>query len=309
MNLVEKVRSEVVRHELKKVGASWVRRRELLASTFSSSHPTQLELLNLADHLSDAFRLDIANDRSQNSLSGGGSIWQALICHYLNICFAGTDAVALSRRFVPDCIKAALKVSYTSSATVHADLDVMVVNIPGISKIPSSKRANPKRLAEYVCSHFPELSVVVVQAKTNWNDNAQVPMLWNFLYKLAAGGKIPQNGFSIGSGHWHLEQLKSFSYAFVTVPTNSLEKFTPTAMPVLRVANMSGGAFWGRPSRNGVILSLKEFFAKNYNVANHHFPPPSHMGTAFAKELLAPSGAIDVDAFALSAASDWTTLG
>lgn len=226
MNLIEKVRGEVVRHELRKVGASWPKRRSRLISTFANPrHPTQSELLDLADHLSEAFRLDIANDRSQNTLSGGGSIWQALVCHYLNICLAGTDAIALSKKFVPECIKSSLKVSYTSSASVHADLDVMVVYIPGISKAPSRSRGNRQALARFVCEHFSDLSVIVVQAKTNWNDNAQIPMLWNFIYKLAAAGTIPQNGFSIGSGSWHLKELRSFSYAFVTVPTNKLDTY------------------------------------------------------------------------------------
>jgi hypothetical protein len=282
------------------MGGSWERRRLKLVSTFGNPNaPTQAELLDLGDHLSETFRLDIVNDRSQNSLSGGGSVWQALICHYLNICLAGTDSIALSRRFVPECIKAALKVSYTSSASVHADLDVMVVHAPGISTVSSALRANPKLFNRYVCDHFSSLSVVVIQAKTNWNDNAQIPMLWNFIYKLAAGGKIPPNGFSVGSGPWHLKELKSFAYAFVTVPTNKIEAFSPTRMPVLRVANMSGGAFWGRPSKNGVILSLKEFFAKNFNVANHNFPAPSQMASGFAAEIINPLGRIDVGAFAL----------
>lgn len=301
MNLIERLRGEVVRHELNKVADSWEKRRLRLVSTFKDPQlPTSNELLDLGNHLSLTFRLDLVNDRSQTSLSGGGSVWQALICHYLNICLAGTDAIALSRKFVPDCIKSALKVSYTSSASVHADLDVMVVYLPGISEHAEPLRNAPKAFSQLICDSFDKASVVVVQAKTNWNDNAQIPMLWNFIYRLAASGKIPSNGFSVGSGPWHLKELRSFAYAFVTVPTNKVEDYSPTKMPVLRVANMSGGAYWGRPSQNGVILSLREFFNRNYNVANQNFPSPSMMGQAFANELRQTGGVVDVDAFQLT---------
>lgn len=253
----------------------------------------------MGDRLSGAFRLDsLVQDRSQGTLSGGGSVWQALICHYLNVCLAGTDAVAVTASFVPSSIKAALKISYTGSAAVNADLDVMVVVAPGASSQATGR--NPKRLfSEFVETNFKECSVAVIQAKTNWNDNAQIPMLWNFIYNLAWRGQIPRNGFSVGSGSWHLSALKSFSYSFVTVPTNNLESFNPQSMPVLRVATMSGGAYWGRPTRNGVIQSLTEFFAKNYNVSNHHFPAPATAGAAFASEIANPTGQIDIAAFSL----------
>jgi hypothetical protein len=302
MNLIERLRGEVVSHELRKMTGTWAQRRMRLVSTFSDPQlPSRSELLDLGDHLSKTFRLDLVNDRSQGSLAGGGSVWQALICHYLNICFAGTDAIALSRKFVPDCIKSALKVSYTSSASVQADLDVMVLHVPGVSKLPDSLRGNSRIFSKHVCANFSETTVVVIQAKTNWNDNAQIPMLWNFLYRLAAGGKIPSNGFSVGSGSWHLKQLKSFAYTFVTVPTNKIDSFKPTGMPILRVSNMSGGAYWGMPSKNGVMLSIKEFFSKNYNVANHNFPEPAAMGVAFSRELRERGGEIDIHAFDLVA--------
>lgn len=300
MNLIEDLRSRVVTHEHRKLSTDWEQRRLKLTEGFRNPlQPTQQELIAMGDHLSAAFRLDsMVRDRSQGTLSGGGSVWQALICHYLNVCLAGTDAIALTASFVPTSIKAALKISYTGSAAVNADLDVMVVVAPNALNQLSGR--NPKRLfSEFVEASFADCSVVVIQAKTNWNDNAQIPMLWNFIYNLAWRGQIPRNGFSVGSGTWHLSALRSFSYAFVTVPTNSLAGFNPQSMPVLRVATMSGGAYWGRPTRNGVIQSLTEFFAKNYNVSNHHFPAPATVGAAFASEITSPTGVIDVAAFSL----------
>jgi len=300
VNLIEDLRSCVVNHEHRKLSSDWEQRRLKLVEGFRNPfQPTQQELLGMGDRLSAAFRLDsMIRDRSQGTLSGGGNVWQALICHYLNVCLAGTDAIALTASFVPSSIKAALKISYTGSAAVNADLDVMVVVAPSASAQTSGR--NPKRIfSEFVEARFSDCSVVVIQAKTNWNDNAQIPMLWNFIYNLAWRGQIPRNGFSVGSGSWHLSELKSFSYAFVTVPTNPIEKFNPQSMPVLRVATMSGGAYWGRPTRNGVIQSITEFFAKNYNVSNHHFPAPSTAGAGFAAEATNPTGSIDIAAFSL----------
>lgn len=300
MNLIERVRGLVVRHELGKVD-SWEERKSKLTGHFCvRDRPTPEEILRMGDHLSAAFRLDRINDRSQGTLSGGGYTWQALICYYLNLCFAGTNAVALSSKFIPGCIKDALKVSYTSSASVQADLDVMVINCPGLNEANSPDKNPEKAFAEFVCAKFSECSVAVIQAKTNWNDNAQIPMLWNFIYRLAAAGKIPPNGLSVGSGTRHLSALRSFTYAFVTVPTNDVASFTPGKMPVLRVATMSGGAYWGRPTKSGVILSLSEFFTKNYNASNHAFPAPGEIGKAASAALASDDHAIDLEAFLIS---------
>lgn len=299
MNLIERVRGVVVRHELGKVDTWHERKLKLTGHFYNPDRPTPQEILQIGDHLSSAFRINRINDRSQGSLSGGGYTWQALICYYLNICYAGTDAIALSSKFIPSCIKDALKVSYTSSASVQSDLDVMVVSCPGLSEIQAPEKNPEKVFSEFVCSKFSSCSVAVIQAKTNWNDNAQIPMLWNFIYRLAATGKIPQNGLSVGSGTRHLSALKSFTYAFVTVPTNDVDTFTPGKMPVLRVATMSGGAYWGRPTKSGVILSISEFFAKNYNASNHSFPAPGSVGEAMSESMGKENPMIDVEAFAL----------
>jgi len=299
MNLVERVRGLVVRHELRKVDAWGERKSKLTGHFYIHDRPTAEEILRMGDHLSSAFRLNRIGDRSQGTLSGGGYAWQALICYYLNLCFAGTNAIALSSKFIPGCIKDALKVSYTSSASVQADLDVMVVNCPGLSDVIAPEKKSEKAFSEFICSRFSDCSVSVIQAKTNWNDNAQIPMLWNFIYRLAAAGKIPPNGLSVGSGMRHLSALKSFTYAFVTVPTNDVESFTPGKMPVLRVATMSGGAYWGRPTKSGVILSLSEFFTKNYNASNHAFPPPGSIGKAASRSLADGDPEVDIEAFAI----------
>lgn len=141
---------------------------------------------------------------------------------------------------------------------------------------------------------------MVVQTKTNWNDNSQVPLLWNLIYKLARDGDIPENGISIGSSGHHIKMLKGFGYSFVTVPTQkNLSTFKPTSACVVRVQALTGGAFWGRPSKNGVIDSLSEFFNKAYNRNRQCFPSPDRIGVGYSQELKSKSGAIATAAFDL----------
>src|SRR4051794_35894573 len=119
MNLIETIRHNVVEHETKKAAwltgkkqtdgtkpkiAVWEQRRAVLMSGMPTDGAslTKTHILNIADKLSEAF-LVVGNGggRTQEDLSGGGSSWGALVCWYLNICLAGTDAIALTKKFVP----------------------------------------------------------------------------------------------------------------------------------------------------------------------------------------------------------------
>jgi hypothetical protein len=310
MNLVESMRSKFTQHELKKP-SDWAARKAILARSFSHrSRPTAHEVIDVGEHLSDSYLLGGAfkGQSGQSSLSHGGSTWQVLVGHYLNLCLAGTDAIAINGAFVPPCIKEALKVVYKTNpaSNLWPDVDVMVMYAPGVSKVmPRCRKVTGesygviKDFAEYVANNFTKLSVVLVQTKTNWNDNAQTPMLWNMVYKLAHEGKLKSNGFSVGTGKYHLSSVSGFSYSFVTVPTNDPTKYKSTSMEVARVAGMTGGAFWGRPSKTHVMNCVSDFFVANMNALGNHFPPITSIGVAYANEVANPTGAIDVAAFDL----------
>jgi hypothetical protein len=280
----------------------------LLRAFGQRASATPSSVLSVGDHLSDAFRLPSHHGvRGQSGVSSAGTAWANLVIYYLNLCLAGTDAIAMSKRSVPASIKGALKVSYkgTPAAALESDIDAIVIYAPGAGANPpakSTKFAAMREFSAFADTHFANLSVVLFQTKTNWNDTAQIPMLWNMVYDLAYKGKMPRNGFSIGSGQWHLNALKSFAYAFATVPTQSdLSKFKPNSTPVARVAGCTGGAYWGRPSKLGVIQSMTEFFVNFYNSSQQQFPKPSQIGVGYAHEINASprAGNVDIKAFDL----------
>ena len=113
MNLVEALRAKSLAHQLGKLGTTWPDRRAVLLSPLrGSTPPSARQLMAIGKHLSAAFQLPaFANQRGQADVSGGGSAWEALVSFYLNLCYAGTSAVALLGKLVPQCLKDALKVT------------------------------------------------------------------------------------------------------------------------------------------------------------------------------------------------------
>lgn len=133
---------------------------------------------------------------------------------------------------------------------------------------------------------FNRTGVVNFQCKTNWNDNAQIPMLWNMLYNQSRKGALIPNGFSIGRNGYSLKNLALFGYAFVTVPTQKKGPagYKASNLDVMRVKTMSAGNYWGHPSINGVCMSLAEFF-NFFNRGAGTFPNVADVGKTAAEAL------------------------
>ncbi len=223
-------------------------------------------LISLGNHLSDIFGLTKGEGReganSQSSLSGGGAAWEGLVTWYLNIVLAGTRSVALkmNKRIVPSPFLEAISVSYSNHKT-NTESDIIVITFPDITISPPEE--NEKLLHENIEAfsreNFSEFSLDIVQCKTNWNDNAQIPMLWDMLYSAET---FNNKQISIGTTQFRIPALKNFSYSFVTVPT-SRGPFKTNSLSVLRVNNISGGNYWGKPSEKGIANSLTEIFNRN----------------------------------------------
>ena len=113
--------------------------------------------------------------------------------------------------------------------------------------------------------HFNEYEIGIIQCKTNWNDNAQTPMLWDMVY--SSSGFAGRN-INVGTSAYSIRHVKLFTYSFVTVPT-SRGPFTPNSMPVKRVYHLSGGNYWGKPAVSSVANSLKDIFGKNFQEGCH----------------------------------------
>ncbi|ADL50522.1 hypothetical protein [Clostridium cellulovorans] len=245
--------------------------------------PTQHQILSLGDHLKDIFySTNTSSDRSQSDVSGGGANWEALVCWYLNLCLIGRRTVVIkhSKGLIPEPVSNAITVNYGSFIS-NTESDLVAITFPdkahykidkdnieitdtnGDTVLPYTGRSKKYNLLPMlnalVAEDFKEIEVHVIQCKTNWNDNAQIPMLWDMIYS----AKAFRTGISIGREGYSIADIAKFSYSFVTVPTVKLEKLAPTSVAVQRVRNISGGNYWGLATKSGVASSIKEILERN----------------------------------------------
>lgn len=242
---------------------------------------TENEIINLGDQLSHIFRTTGAAGRNQGELSGGGTAWESLVCWYINLCTVGSRIVAIKKMsLVPKPIREAITVNYGNfSCNTESDITVIVfpdtadynssaaqLNIqnPNGQAIPTFRKGilNPDVL-DYLCGRdFVNFEIGIIQCKTNWNDNAQIPMLWDMIY--SAGGFRGRN-ITIGKNGYSIQAARNFTYSFITVPSNRNANYQSNSVAVKRVTNLSGGNYWGGVTIQNVARSIKEIFTNNYN--------------------------------------------
>lgn len=238
------------------------------------------QIIDLGDHLSDIFKSTGGGGRGQGELSAGGTAWESLVCWYINLCCVGSRIVAIKKMsLVPKAIQDAITVNYGNFAC-NTESDITVVIFPNLPdyntsigqlnvlnnngvQIPSMIKSKFNiDLSNYLCERdFNQFEIGIIQCKTNWNDNAQVPMLWDMIY---SAGKFRKGNLTVGRNNFNIEDAKDFTYSFVTVPSNAKTIYKPESVAVKRVANLSGGNYWGQPSVQNVAKSLKEIFTNNF---------------------------------------------
>ncbi len=242
------------------------------------------DILNISDHLSDIFLSTRGSGRTQASLSGAGYGWEGLICWYLNLCFAGTRGVAIRKNsLLPEPLRNSISVNYGNFKS-NTESDIIVVVFPDHEEFKINKdhltindktgkqipvlngnKFNYRKLIDRMTEiHFDSFNIGIIQCKTNWNDNAQIPMLWSMIYETES---FSNNAISIGMNGYSINDMTNFSYSFVTVPTNGLSNYKQNSTSVNRVRNLTGGNYWGYPSKSSIASSLKEIFNNNFRDA------------------------------------------
>lgn len=267
----------------KSVWPTW--KKTIKTRIFNSSSPTEYQIYSIGDNLRDIFRTTGQAGRSQSDISGGGANWEALVCWYLNVCLIGRRTFVLKHHkdLIPDPIKDAITVNYGNFRS-NTESDLIAITFPDKleycvdkSKIAINdthgNKVNTTKGKSYnflpvlnalVARDFEDIEIHIIQCKTNWNDNAQIPMLWDAVYS----ANTFRNGVSVGSNGYSIQDAKRFTYSFVTVPSNRISKngkptYKNTSTAVLRVLNISGGNYWGLPSETGVASSIKELLERN----------------------------------------------
>ena len=237
------------------------------------------DLINLGDQLSDIFRATGGGGRGQGSLSASGTAWESLVCWYINLCTSGSRIVASRTMSLnPNPVRDAISVNYGSTRcnsesditiTIFPDLNDYNINVNMLNVldrntvIPSLKRGKlNKTLLDFLANRdFTQYEVGIIQCKTNWNDNAQIPMLWDMIYSV---GRFRNHNIQVGFNNFSIHSLRNFTYSFATVPSNQRTIYSSNSTAVKRVSNLSGGNYWGKPTQQNVARSIKEIFA-NYS--------------------------------------------
>ncbi len=236
--------------------------------------PAATKLIDdLGSNLRSVFVTTASAGRSQNELSGGGAAWEALVCWYLNLCLVGTNTVVVKKKSdLPVPLRDALTLSYGSSQT-NTESDLVAITFPSSPELDgfTGPYQGVRKLAldRTIANLMGQLEACVIQCKTNWNDNAQIPMLWDLVYSSKG---FSANGVSIGRNSHSVRTLKRFAYAFITVPSNPPTRFAKDSMAVLRVSKLSGGNYWGYPRKNGVAGAVADIFARNFESSTTQTP-------------------------------------
>jgi len=222
--------------------------------------PEAEDVFRLGDNLSEIFAAGSQPGRGQSIVSGGGNSWEALVAWYLNLICFGTDVLAVKRRKsnTPQVISDALAVTINNHAT-STESDIVVYSVP-YSKIG---KLTIEDINLIVKNNTGMSSVALVQCKTNWADNAQIPMLWDLIYRSLPGANL--SNATVGTEGLRPSSFKngSVKYAFMTVPTGN-SQYKSSSTSVNRVSGLSGGNFWGRPTSKGVAFGFSEFLNRNF---------------------------------------------
>jgi hypothetical protein len=290
MNLIEYLRRQVVGDLFKTASFSkaWNQSWKTEVNNLLTSVNAR-DLIDLGDNLSDIFLSTRGGqnvNRGQDTVGIAGASWECLITWYLNICTVGTRVLAVKKTSqLPVPLKSSIQVNYSNSQT-HSESDIVVIVFPddpvftndivnnnfgqmnGVQIEPFIgtrivRSRIPSILDILTSNHFNDFGLGVVQCKTNWNENAQVPMLWDMIYQTNG---FKSNNISIGANNFNMQNLTNFTYSFVTVPSGkgNIKNYKATHLPVLRVRNLTGGNYWGFPTANNVAFSMKEIFNRNF---------------------------------------------
>lgn len=282
MNIIEYWRKNCIEElfELSSFNSVWPTWQEKIRNRLPVTNANNV--FNLGDSLYDIFqstnqrnKKETTESEEQSSVSVGGTVWEALVCWYLNLCLIGRNTIVIrhSKSLLPECISDAITVQYNTNisntesdliALAFPDSDLLSLDIDALRLTGNDDKSiklrnrsgkyNLKQVIDAITEQlFETVEIHIIQCKTNWNDNSQIPMLWDMVYsaqRFSRSITVGRNGRSINPN--------SFTYSFVTVPTVDPNKIKTTSICVKRVENLSGGNYWGRQSVSGVAKNIKE---------------------------------------------------
>ena len=216
--------------------------------TLIGTLPNQNQIFSLGENLSTIFRSNSSPGRSQGTVAGGGHAWECLVTWYLNLVFWGTDVIVTrqNRLFIPKVLFDSFCVTIANHQT-NTESDIVSYSIPNVNQLVE---LSINDIDSLICADIKKVDTGIIQCKTNWNDNAQIPMLWDLIYN-STSFRIPN--VYVGTNGVNPTSFGRFSYSFVTVPSGN-DVYNPNSVSVLRVKNLTGGNYWGKVTQQGVCL-------------------------------------------------------
>lgn len=269
MNAVELLRKKVVEdiHKLGSIKKVWKNWSADITEVTKGDTPNNIQLRELGNTLYDIFR-GTSEGRTQGDVSGGGAAWEGLVCWYLNLCLTGSRTVVIKSKKanIPECILHSISVNYGNFKS-NTESDLLAITFPDDTRLLQEYKDDVKVVSDLISKvtdeKFHETELTVIQCKTNWNDNAQIPMLWDLIYASEGFSQVA----TVGSNGYSHNKLKSFNYAFATVPTVKPDSFKPTSTSVKRVQKLSGGNYWALPSKSGIAMNIADMLDRNFQSA------------------------------------------
>ena len=273
IDIVEKHRDRLLRSSLDL--KSFLSRYEAyylpIIDKYLPDYPTPKQVYEIADHLSEIFMASSEevsrgsgddNSEDQGNLSKAGIAWEALVVWTLNLHAYGSEVLVTraGKERVPQVIRECLAVSHGNGPPDNTENDVIAFRVDP-SRIPTEGSKLTYKALNVAAEDNPRahLRVGLIQCKTNWNDNAQIPMAWNIIYEWARSSQTRNiSDIRIGSAGKTPKTLEEFSYAFMTVPT--VKNITQGSTAVRRVRMLSGGNYWGKRDEKDIANSLNQYF-------------------------------------------------
>lgn len=240
----------------------------------------------------------------QSDTAASGHLWEGLVSWYCNLCLIGSRTVVIKKTStVPENLTKIIEIDYDGVKST-AEVDLWAITFPdkneftkdipeSFSKKPTlaQLRENPnakhrtvsisqatkqissglkKWLDQNVEENISDFELGIISCKTNWADDAVIPQHWDLVYTLST--EMPEallkKNMTIGiDSSYSISDLKNFFYAFATLPSQKPENFSNVKiLPIVRLKQLSGGNYWGRPTQSGVN-SIKDIFEKNFSTS------------------------------------------
>lgn len=291
INLIEKYRKEIFKYlfEINSFSKSWNNSwKNQILNIFQDKNISENSLIKLGENLRNIFLSTSSGSRDQSEVSTAGTGWESLLAWYLNLGLIGTRTIVIKpkKEFNFECIQKTITVNYGEFIS-NSESDLIAITFPKENEVAypveelkkyegkifsindleiledGSLKALNQYLNKIIENNISKIEINVIQCKTNWNDNAQIPMGWDIIYSSTG---FTKGDIKIGKDGFSIHKIKDFKYSFITVPTQKdLEKIKENSTQVLRVKNLSGGNFWGTITKENVAKSIGEIFKDNFN--------------------------------------------